>query len=191
MNDFIYVNILNEGKIPWIMKQGPLFYYHAPAGVYRLLARDPRVKMEITNRELSEKRKAEYLEKLNPKKEKKEYIAPIAEVKEEPIINSFGEEVVKDENDAEIDAILAEAPVEMMVSDIANAPVQQVDADGMAIYTDEQLEKMTKKELKAILESRGHAAGQRLVKSTDPYSPMYHDSVDDLREKVRKSQETF
>ena len=193
MRDYFHVNILNEGMIPWIFEQGPKFGYYISAGMYDLLARDPRIKIEVTTSELAEQRKREYLAKKQPKKE---VVKPVetVEIKDEVKIEytaPFVEVVENDADDDLIDAILEETPVEMMKIDIANAPDQQVDADGMAIYTEEQISRMGKKELKAILDTRGHAAGQRLVKNTDPFSPLYHDSVDDLREKVRKSQETF
>ena len=67
-----------------------------------------------------------------------------------------------------------------------------IGEDGMVIYSDEELNKMTKKQLKAILESRGHFGftGKHFEKG-DPLGAMYHDSVETLREKVRKTQETF
>lgn len=193
MRDFFYVNILNEGMIPWIMEKGPLFYYYTAAGVYDLLSRDPRVKIEITTRELAEQRKREFLAKYA---KTVKVATPIENVKiEDKLEIAVEPKVQNDEFDDEIDAILEKAPeVESAIKlDVSKIPDPEpiTDADGFVIYSEEQITKMTKKQLKEILESRGHAAGQRLVKNDDPFSPLYHDSVEELREKVRKSQETF
>ena len=101
MRDFFYVNILNEGMIPWIMERGPLFAYYTSAGVYSLLARDPRVEIEITDKALADKRKAEYLAKkqqaAQPKKETV-IVKDEIRIQVEPK-NPFVEPVVNDSND--------------------------------------------------------------------------------------------
>lgn len=47
MIDFIYVNILNEGTIPWLRVKGPVFGYKIGYGMYQIIKRDPRLKIEI------------------------------------------------------------------------------------------------------------------------------------------------
>lgn len=192
MTDYFHVNILNEGMIPWLFERGPLFGYYIPAGVYDLLKRDPRVTIEITTKELELQRRAEYAAKKNPQPKKESPVESV-KVEDKVQIEVFNKPVENDEFDDEIDAILNNTPEieSVMKVDMNKIKDPVLDADGFVIYTEEEISKMTKKDLKAILETRGHAAGQRFVKTDDPFSPMYHDSVDDLREKVRKSQETF
>jgi len=205
MRDFIYVNILNEGMIPWIMEKGPKFMYHTAAGIFDMLRRDPRIQIEITDATLAEQRKLEYKMKLEARKKAAE-MKEVVEQKEEVIVeveqkNAFGEVIEIDNNDKAIDAILDEVEiinseydgeeygVEVQAIDINS--VGTADADGFIIYSEEELGQMTKKQLKAILESRGHMAAKRFVKCEDPFSPFYHDTIEMLREKVRKTQETF
>lgn len=196
MRDFFYVNILNEGIIPWIFEKGPIFGRYTAAGIYELLARDPRVKIEITTRELAERRREEYLKEKKEKENSVKEPEVVKEEKKEEIVEETIEiikNVEPDEDDLLIDDILSDDEGEMISIDVDLSDTPPVlDADGMVIYSDEELSKMTKKQLKAILESRGHFGftGKHFEKG-DPLGAMYHDSVETLREKVRKTQETF
>lgn len=62
--DFVYCDILNTGMIPYINKQGPLFFEHLGIGVYTFLQQNPRVEIYITTKRESDARKQKYLNSL-------------------------------------------------------------------------------------------------------------------------------
>lgn len=71
MIDYIYVNILNEGPIPWIREVGPLFGYKMSMGIYHIISKDRRLNIEIVrSQEDVDRAKTEYY----ASKEKKEPI---------------------------------------------------------------------------------------------------------------------
>lgn len=55
-----YVNILNNGFIPYLEINGPVYGYKIDAGMFHLLSRVEGVVIELTNEELTAKRKGEY-----------------------------------------------------------------------------------------------------------------------------------
>lgn len=196
----IYVNILNEGMIPWIKKEGPLFGYPLSCGVYDILKRDPRVKMKIIHsKHEADVAREEYLAS---KEEKKPIILneviptePVVEevkvvevndsktveavISEEPITLFDTLEVAEviTNDDLEIDKILDETPV---VETAYSVNLNNKETEKIKSYTDEELSEMTKAQMKEILKSRGYTSG--------PYSGKYHDTVEELKEKVKRTQ---
>lgn len=198
MSDYVYVNILNEGSIPWIRERGPIFAYHMPTSVYQLLSRDPRMKMELTDFSTLESKKQAYLNSKKkieevkaavveePKKEEK-YIEEIKEVVEADIpeiTEKVKNEVLDIEQpindvDDELDAILDELPdTKSNINSVIND--ENENKEEFVVYSARQLNKMTKGELKKILLDRGYTKG--------PYAPKYHDHVEDLIKKVKNTQ---
>lgn len=193
MSDFIYVNILNEGSIPWIREQGPLFGYHMPISVYQILSRDPRLQMEITDYPNAKAKKEQYEAAKNVKfvekpievipeyrKPKMEEKLPIKDEVKIEVLDDEPEDSVETENiDDELDAILDEIPdtKSEIPCDIMK---DESESKEFKTYTNKQLSVMTKKQLKDILMDRGYTKG--------PYAPKYHDHVEDLIKKVKNTQ---
>jgi len=187
MADYLYVNILNEGMIPWILERGPLFNYYTSYGVYELLMRDPRVNIELATKENIAQRRAEYAEKLRQRKlaTQKPQMAetlPIedkivvsVEPKEEPVVKTVDKDSVDDELDNILDT-LPDTKLEMETK----IPDSE-DTKEFKVYKSKQLAEMTKKQLKDILIERGYTKG--------PYAPKYHDHLDELVAKVKKTQQ--
>lgn len=190
MPDFLYINILTEGMIPWIQEVGPKFGYYTSFGMYDLLARDPRVTVEIATAENIAKRKVEYLEKVKArvapknisKSEMKESLSindsVVVTVEEKPETiteeNSNEEEIEEhDELDEILDGISTNLEMQTIIP-------QAEELKEFKIYKNKDLNGMTKKQLKQILLDRGYTKG--------PYAPKYHDHVEDLVEKVKKTQ---
>lgn len=197
MVDFIYVNILNEGPLPWIRKSGPLFGYKIGYGMYQIIKKDPRLKIEIVNSvaEIEAARK-KYLEE---KKEKEESSKPIIlhdsvespedkitvtpkvitevvtpdTVKSDEIVENVEEDI-----DSQMDLVLdllGETPEESSF-----IPSEKIKTNVVKSYTEEELSMMTKADLKNILKERGYTSG--------PFSGKYHDTIEVLRRKVISTQ---
>ena len=179
MSDYCYINILNEGNIPWLREKGPLFGYKISAGMLNIIRRDSRINFVVlTSREEGEKAKKEYY----AKKEMKKLL------EEKPVVNNIpvkDEDVNEDDNDSEIDKVLEEVgempekpevvfvqPVVANKTDVLNSEIRK--------YTEEELLEMTKAQMKIILRERGHTSG--------PYSGKYHDTVEILIRKVLATQ---
>lgn len=271
MQDFVYVNILNEGPIIWINEMGPIFGYNMPMGIYSLMKDDPSIKMEFTTPERAKKQKIEYYKKKAEQKQQllnsipKNTPAPVEAVKEKEIVkepeiimepatpqtvndsfipeekieikveekeepipetinneenviepdnsigyvsekeleNSITTETAEklndedssitqskriiteyndlfnnnsdtDEEDEEIDLIMADKNP----TDIFNTlPAKK---DEIKVYSNKELQGMTKSQLKKILAERGYIDGI--------YAAKYHDRVEDLIRKVKKTQ---
>lgn len=94
------------------------------------------------------------------------------ELQEEP------EEVV--DLDAAIEAALEELPEDEEPEDIILTEDEQEFDYDFTQYTENELERMTKKEMKQILLDRGH--------TNDEFTGRYHDTVQMLIEKVLKTQ---
>lgn len=199
MSDYVYVNILNEGSIPWIRERGPIFGYHMPTSVYQLLSRDPRMKMELTDFSTMEAKKQAYLNSKKkveevkpivveePKKEKNKYVEEInqlveldiPEIPKEMINEALTIKQPVDSVDDELDAILDEIPdTKSNINSVIND--ENENKEEFVVYSARQLNKMTKGELKKILLDRGYTKG--------PYAPKYHDHVEDLIKKVKNTQ---
>ena len=176
--DFVYVNILNEGEIPYIRKKGPIFGYHMGVGVYSILARDPRVKIEKTTYENAVAKKAEYLEKKNEKIKIIQNIVEKEEKNQEPEIKSI---VEKDPVDSEIDNILSEVTTTESSIGKNIYTEESKKTTEFRVYSNDELDDMTKIQLKTILKDRGYTSGV--------YAPKYHDSLFQLKTKVKKTQQ--
>lgn len=204
--DFVYVNILNKGVIPYIREKGPIFGYRMPRGVYSILSRDPRIIMRVTTLADAEKEREAYYKRLQsqnsnalsetvkteekvtvnvinlnnniPEKE----LSPVVTANE---INEIIEEDLKNNPiniDDEIDNILSEAPEQESAMKVSfkNDP-DYVSADSnIKVYTTEEILSMTKAELKEVLKSRGYTRGM--------YAPKYQDTLEKLRVKVKRTQ---
>ena len=177
MLDKVLVNIYNEGQVPWLRIRGPVFGYSLTYGVYDIIQHDPAIRIELTTPEKAQIAKAQYLERIRKKNEEKEQKSNgmaeqfnvVNEVKIEaaPVV-----ETVNDDNDDAIDAILENTPEEEAPDIVVKPQVKK--------YRQATLEKMTKQELKQILRERGYEKG--------PYAAKYHDKVEDLIQKVLKTQ---
>ena len=189
--DFIYVNILNEGSLPYLREKGPLFGYHMASGVYSILSRDPRLKMEITTLKKAEERKNEYLAKKNATILKEEEIIEdkisieVVETKvdETPEITTTVQpekitEEISNEADDAIDKILDEKGD---IPTAFNVKLDETDTNqNNKVYSVDEIMNMTKAQLRQILKDRGYIRG--------PYAPKYQDNLEQLRTKVKKTQ---
>lgn len=197
MVDFIYVNILNEGPLPWIRKSGPLFGYKIGYGMYQIIKKDPRLKIEIVNSvaEIEAARK-KYLEEKKAEEESSkpiilhdsvespedkitvtpkvitEVVTPDT-VKSDEIVENVEEDI-----DSQMDLVLdllGETPEESSF-----IPSEKIKTNVVKSYTEEELSMMTKADLKNILKERGYTSG--------PFSGKYHDTIEVLRRKVISTQ---
>lgn len=192
MVDFIYVNILNEGPLPWIRKSGPLFGYKIGYGMYQIIRKDPRLKIEVVTSvaEIEAARK----KYLNEKKAQEEASKPIilhdsvevndnvsVNVKTEPleeIVTPEAVESLEEDIDSQMDLVLdllGETPEESNF-----IPSEKIKTNVVKSYTEEELSMMTKADLKNILKERGYTSG--------PFSGKYHDTIEVLRRKVISTQ---
>lgn len=109
-----YVNIYNEGIIPWLNRKGPIYNVYIGDSVYRLLSRDSRV-----NIELSEDAKQRGFIPSAPSSEpeivkKEELEAVLAEEKQkEDIAFSFPPEETQEEVEEERNDLLEEKEQEI------------------------------------------------------------------------------
>lgn len=184
MPDYIYVNIFNEGMIPWIKEKGPLFGYRMPVGIYSIISRDPRIKIEFTTPENAEKARKDYLRKIGKlpeevhhEKEIKSYVEPKKEtpVEIEPVVENTTEEEI-DPVDAEIDKITEGMDTGIQM----DCKIPDDSTAKFRVYSTEELSAMTKAQMKKILIERGYIKG--------PYAPKYVDKLEDLAQKIRKTQ---
>lgn len=204
--DYIYVNILNEGRIPWVGKNGPLFGYKLSKALLPLIQRDSRVILQIVRSEEDiEKAKREYEARKQPKSEKiilnetpksrmsdtatpedeviiqvvkaiEEPSSGIIETPEEAMILEAAAEVLDDE---ELDKILDSVCEKTTFADPVIADKTDPE-EPFKFYTDKELSTMTKAQMKKVLRGRGYLEG--------PYAGKYHDTVEMLKDKVRKTQ---
>lgn len=184
--DSYYVNIYNEGMIPWLNQPGPIFGLEVNRGIYELLRIDPRIIMNLTTLANAKEEKERYLAKIAAQKQAVEDAKKEQEkmsVHDEVVIQKVEEPVTPvvettplTEEDAAIDAAL-EGDNAKETAFTASAPSTKKKVKK---YTKAQLEGMTKAEMKAILADRGYTSG--------PYAGKYHDTVADLIEKVLKTQ---
>ena len=191
MSDFVYVNIYNEGQIPWMSDvTGPVFGMHLATGFYQFLARDPRVRIEITTLEEAREAERKYkasLKKEEPVEEKKvdDRDLTLEEQVEVAEAIKLSEEPLSDA-DNEIDSILAEEE--------AVATYESVDSEikellsKPKVYAKEDLLKMSRKELSEILIKRGYAPSTKAFEKSSEFAPKYHDTIEVLAEKVLKTQ---
>jgi len=201
MIDSYYVNILNEGMIPWLNKKGPIYGIRLTPGIFNLLNTDPRVMMEKTTPEavakilkkIEEEKAAKAAAELEAKKAeeaaKEEVVAPVVEEKVEdthvcPVVE-LTKKVENSSEDDEIDSILESTNFESKLgveTDIVNAPdvVLEKKINVVKAYTKEELSEMTKAQMKSILKERGYTEG--------PYAGKYHDTLSDLIKKVLETQ---
>ena len=192
MVDFIYVNILNEGPLPWIRKSGPLFGYKIGYGMYQIIRKDPRLKIEVVTSvaEIEAARK----KYLNEKKAQEEASKPIilhdsvevndnvsVNVKTEPleeIVTPDAVESLEEDIDSQMDLVLDFLGVTPEESNFI--PSEKIKTNVVKSYTEEELSMMTKADLKNILKERGYTSG--------PFSGKYHDTIEVLRRKVISAQ---
>lgn len=189
--DYKYVNIYNEGIIPWLNKKGPIFGLKIAPGVYSLLSKDPRISMRVTNQYEAESERKKYEERFiqpevkNPQDTKKDTIklasieeTKINDIKEE--IPSLTETVISDDDD-ELDKIDTDNIDTSFSNNIVLEKIEDsLENENATKYTKKKLEVMTKAELKAILRERGYLEG--------PNAGKYHDTHDKLIEKVLRTQ---
>jgi len=177
MADFVFINVLNEGMIPFINEKGPVFGKYLGLGVVDMMKRDPRLIIQFTNPVDAVRQKQEYEFKKIKEREaakEKEAARNVVEVKQSVVEIPFKEKVVKTAEDDEIDRILKENKFTPGKVKIPN------DEKKMHMYRITSLKDMTKAELKAILHERGYYKGE--------YAPKYHDTIEMLIEKVKKTQ---
>lgn len=185
MLDFIYVNILNEGPLPWIRKNGPLFGYKIGYGMYQIISKDPRIKIEIVNsvKEIEDARK-KYLDEKKKAEEKEIEKQPIILHDSVEVSDIIEKESVELNDDSDIDAqmdllleVMGETPAEPTTFILTEKISTKED---IKKYTDEELDIMTRAEMKNILKERGYTTG--------PYAGKYHDTVETLKRKVLSTQ---
>lgn len=205
MEDFVVVNIYNEEYIPWLRRKGPIFGEVLGYGIYEILSRDRNLIMELTTRNAALQKKKEYIErkfkKIREMEQQKNIIKneentndslkiqdkieiAVIEKKEEEKVQEqpkFLESPVveKTDEDNEIDAILDTAPEKESAIKV-DLTEENKGTKEFKTYTNKQLKEMTKKDLKEILLDRGYSKG--------PYSPKYHDNIDTLILKVKRTQ---
>lgn len=169
------VNIYNEGLIPWINKEGPIYGMELTPGLYGLLFSDSRISIEITTREKAIKLAKEAIEK--KKNEEAERLKVQDTVKITKNIQTQKTADKTEDEDAEIEKILNSTAEEKSVFEEATVkPVEQK----IKKYSQKELSEMTKAQMKAILVERGYTSG--------PFAGKYHDTLADLIEKVKKTQ---
>lgn len=188
MLDHIYVNILNEGQIPWIRKTGPLFGYKIAYGMYQLIYNDPRLKIEIVkSKEEADRAREKYYASKNKKpiilhddikiEDEKPVILETPNVESVVLENTEDEEMLDSQMDLLLE-ILDETPAEPENPVVESIKVKKEDV--IRKYTEEELKQMTRTGMKNILKERGYVSG--------PYAGKYHDTSEILRHKVLSTQ---
>lgn len=196
----MYVNILTDKYIPYINLKGPLFGYNISEGVYPLLRYAP-YPIEIVNSEadvINAKKKWE--EEHTPKKSEPIILNDSVTVSDNIMINDtiledtkpeqnlLKTEVSNDADDDEIDSLLEgetyKSNIGSSVADVINNSDNSV-----TIYSDEEINNLTRKQCKEILESRGYKSATEKFTKSSQYAAKYHDTVEDLREKVKITQQ--
>lgn len=164
------VTIYNTEHLKWFDGNGPFFGMLINDGLFSLLRFDPTVKMKLTTRQEAENERREYYERYAAERQKENRMAEQLHIGDSFKIESgtLVKPVVKDGLDSEIDNILTKQP----------ETIEQKTE--MKKYTTEELTKLTKKEMKQILRSRGYTSG--------PNAGKYHDNVKDLVEKILRTQ---
>lgn len=203
--DFLYVNILNEGSLPYLREKGPIFGYRMARGVYDILRRDPRLKIEVTTFADAEIKKKAYMDSKKPKltdtfNVKEDINATVISVETETtkaeVVEPKSVDIVDNAEaavDNEIDKILNESPkfessivVNLkddldVVSDNEKESEEDIVISGDKVYSNIELKTLTKAQLRLILRERGY--------NTGVYAPKYQDNLEQLRAKVKKTQE--
>jgi len=188
-----YVNILNEGVIPWIRQTGPLFGYTLTEGVLSILKKDPRINIELTTPEDAKAKYLEYITKKKAEAQKKIDAVKMAEkidlkdsleIKvekkpDEPVVpTEVTKPVEPDPIDKAIDNVIAESDSKSVFE--KESLTKKPSAPANKKYSDEELSKLTKDQMAKILRDRGYVEGQ--------YHPRYHDNRPDLIKKIKITQ---
>lgn len=187
--DYIYVNILNEGMIPWIKKKGPLFGYKLNAALIPILKRDSRIMIEFVKSEADiVNARDRYLKRTKPTSETPS-TAEVVTPKDEIVVNVIKDEPkdriiennIKDDDiiDSELDNVLSNISETTTFKNPAIADKTDPE-EPFKFYSDLELSNMTKSQMKKVLRGRGYLEG--------PYAGKYHDTVEMLKDKVRKTQ---
>lgn len=198
MADYYYVNIYNEGPLPWLNQNGPLFLYRLPTGILEIMLKDKRLKIEILKtptqgqegkerylREKEERSKKIIINEVPPINEETPVITEpsIMETKTLDFVVAINEnDVEEDPVDSEIDNALEDDDFDFETTNTSAVLTQDMieEAKANKIYSDDELSTMTKSQMKKILSARGYKQG--------PYAGKYHDTVEMLKNKIRKTQ---
>ena len=191
----MYVNILTDKYIPYINLKGPLFGYNISEGVYPLLRYAP-YPIEIVNSEedvISAKKR--WKEERSPKKSESIILNDsitvtdnfmIKDVILEKQVDDFLKPgVISDSDDLEIDSLLDS---EEYKSNIISSLTEVNESEDVKHYTDDEINNLTKKQCKEILESRGYKSSTEKFVQSSQLAAKYHDTVEDLRRKVKITQ---
>lgn len=201
----ILVNILNEGRIPWINVEGPVFGYPLSDGAFQLISKDSRMIVEITTPYDAEIARTRYLNRTGQNIVEEEVKVETVEEKPQPrkleinidesvkmpltisiddgskkteevVHPEINSKVELDADDAEIDKALEGLSEKEQLFTPIEVPKQEIRK-----YSRKTLETMTKREMKQILKDRGYFEG--------PNAGKYRDTVSDLVEKVLRTQQ--
>ncbi len=203
MLGLVAVNIHTKGRIPWLNLMGPRYNINISNAIYQLLVSDPRVEIyRVENDPTVKPGQKEPVQEEKPavktsvlkvddsvkieKVEKPETIVePVKEVKkEEIVVTTFLKEEKKEKEldpiNEEIETKLAELPEEPELE--FKIPEEEKDGTVVVSYKKEDLEPMTKAQLKRILNiERGFEPGHQ-------YYGSHHDGKEALIEYVLESQ---
>jgi len=208
MLGLIAVNIHTKGRIPWLNLMGPRYNINISNAIYQLLVSDPRVEIyRVENDPKIKQGQKEQVKEEKPvvtattstlkvddsvkieKVAEPEKVETIVEQiketkKEEVVVTTFVDDKEQKEEidpiDEEIETKLAELPEEPELE--FKIPEEEKDGTVMVMYKKEDLEPMTKSQLKRILNiERGFEPGHQ-------YYGSHHDGKEALIEYVLESQ---
>lgn len=212
------VNIYNEGMIPWLFLEGPIFGYVASPGLLAILQKDPRLKFEFTTPEGAEEAKRQYLaSKVKTPVVGEKFkitddlvITPVAKeeedntIVEESISNEVIEEAVVadipedigtiEEREFATDAILPEMEYDELDAAIDGMLEDVPMISEIPVHLEDTTEEAApvKKYKKAKLVGMTKAELKAILRERGyvqgPYAGKYHDTHSMLVDKVLKTQ---
>jgi len=198
------VNILHKGRIPMINVQGPVFGYNIPDGVYALLAKMyPEIPVEFPRSSMdveASKRRWEAAHAPAPaKSEFKAFLHEVPgddpkEVATEAEVQAYEEGLVElSDLKQAVPQTADDALIDMAIEEAADKephhPIIEAKTVIGGTYDGRLIDSLVKRECKDILEERGYKSTHEMFGKSDPLAWKYRDTVEDLRRKVRKTQE--
>jgi hypothetical protein len=194
---FVRVNIHNQGTIPWLGLNGPLYNYDISQSLFDILRNTPGVLIKTVDQENKEQaEKAEAARKAAEEAKRKAEIEKEATEEANAIMEKTASDGLSVSDDVKVAQAVADSDPDKdffeKVEDQINAlPDQKSEiaekvvapTEGFKKYTEHDMDKMTTDQMRKILnEERGFSDPD------SPYHGRYHDTIDGLKKKIRASQ---
>lgn len=172
------ITVYNTEKLRWFDKPGPFFGILVSDGLYSVMRFDSDVRMKRTTPQEAKKDEQEYYNSLNKAKDANanttDLFIPSDSIEIMQTMPSSKAAIVDKPVHDELDTL-----IDNMLEENEGKP-QILSKPEITKYTEQELSKLTKKQMKQILRDRGYLDG--------PNAGRYHDTAKILIEKILRTQ---